>query len=139
MSYKRTLTRHATEPYQKLMSDFGPVGKQTYDGHEHFQLIQDEATRYVRGFLVKTKGDAKTVGIDHLEWLLAQGHRIEVFSTDQGPELVNTRLKVFLRGRGIEFLWTNTYSSEENGLVEKNEWCCDGTRSQFIDDSSHAG
>ncbi|GMF51861.1 unnamed protein product [Phytophthora fragariaefolia] len=67
MSYKRTLTRPATEPYQKLMSDFGPVGIQTYDGYEHFQLIQDKAARYVWGFLVKTKGDAKTVVIDHLK------------------------------------------------------------------------
>lgn len=34
--YKKTLTRRATKPYQKLMSDFGPVGVETYDGYIHF-------------------------------------------------------------------------------------------------------
>lgn len=71
------------------------------------------------GFVVKAKDGSKTVVITHLKWLLAQGGRIEVFSTDQGKELLNTRLKAFLKGRGIKFLRTNAYSPEENGLVEK--------------------
>ncbi|KAE8997790.1 hypothetical protein PR001_g19495 [Phytophthora rubi] len=34
MSYKKTITRRATKPYQKLMSGFGPVGVETYDGYQ---------------------------------------------------------------------------------------------------------
>ncbi|KAE9283969.1 hypothetical protein PR003_g26983 [Phytophthora rubi] len=101
------------------MSDFGPVGVSTYDRYQHFQLVQDEATRYVWRFLVRAKEESRAVVTSHLEWLLAQGHRIQVFSTDQGKELVNNKMKAFLRGRGIDFLWTNAYSPEENGLVEK--------------------
>lgn len=47
MSYKKTLTRRATDPYQKLMSDMCYVGVDTYDVYQHFQLIVDEATRWV--------------------------------------------------------------------------------------------
>ncbi|GMF28765.1 unnamed protein product [Phytophthora fragariaefolia] len=44
---------------------------------------------------------------------------VEVFSSDQGPELFNNKLKFFLEANGIEFTTTNAYSPEENGLVEK--------------------
>lgn len=68
---------------------------------------------------MEAKEEATGVAISHVMWLLAQGHRIEVFSSDQGRELVNKRMKAFLRAKGVEFLWTNAYSPEENGLVEK--------------------
>ncbi|OWZ03106.1 hypothetical protein PHMEG_00025224 [Phytophthora megakarya] len=87
MSYKKTLTRRSTECYQKLMSDMCYVGVETHNGYKHFQLIQDEATRYVWGFLMKAKEEATTVAMSHVKWLLAQGHRVEVFSCDRGKEL----------------------------------------------------
>ncbi|GMF47685.1 unnamed protein product [Phytophthora fragariaefolia] len=46
-------------------------------------------------------------------------HKIEVFGADQGPELVNTKFEAYLRERGISLITTNTYSPEENGLVER--------------------
>ncbi|KAE8968107.1 hypothetical protein PR002_g27858 [Phytophthora rubi] len=119
MSYKLMQTRRATEPFQKLMSDMCSIGDVTYDGYRCFQLVMDEATRWVWGFLMKAKEESRPVVVAHLEWLLAQGKHIEVFGTDQGKELVNKKLKAFIRGKGIEFLWTNAYSPEENGLVEK--------------------
>ncbi|KAE9017114.1 hypothetical protein PR001_g14482 [Phytophthora rubi] len=119
MSYKQTHTRRATEPFQKLMSDMCSIGDLTYDGYRCFQLVMDEASRWVWGFLMKAKEESRPVVVAHLDWLLAQGKRVEVFSTDQGKELVNKKLKSFLRRRGIEFHWTNAYSPEENGLVEK--------------------
>jgi hypothetical protein len=119
MSYKQTHTRRATEPFQKLMSDMCSIGDLAYDGYWCFQLVVDEASCWVWGFLMKAKEEFRPVVVAHLKWLLSQGKRIEVFSTDQGKELVNKKLKSFLRGRGIEFLWTNAYSPEESGLVDK--------------------
>ncbi|POM74324.1 Rve domain containing hypothetical protein [Phytophthora palmivora] len=71
------------------------------------------------GILMKAKEEPKAVVLAHLEWLLAQGRHIEVFAAVQGKELVYKQLKTLLRGRGIAFLWTNAYSPDENGLVEK--------------------
>ncbi|RAW24538.1 hypothetical protein PC110_g19037 [Phytophthora cactorum] len=119
MSYKQAVTRCATRPYQKLMSDMCYVSIVTYNGYEHFKLVQDEASRYLWGFLLRWKQEATEVVMNHLKWIIAQGHHIEVFNSDQGHELLNRTMKEFLRSQGIEFTWTNAYSPEENGLVEK--------------------
>ncbi|KAE8903544.1 hypothetical protein PF005_g21279 [Phytophthora fragariae] len=52
MSYKKTVTRRATRPFQKMMSDMCYVHEVTYEGYEHFQLMQDEASRYLWGFML---------------------------------------------------------------------------------------
>ena len=61
------------------MSDMCYVGIATYDGYKHFQLVQDEASRYSWIFLVKQKEEATEVVLKHVKWLLAQGHKIEAF------------------------------------------------------------
>ncbi|GMF18665.1 unnamed protein product [Phytophthora fragariaefolia] len=50
---------------------------------------------------------------------LEKEHSIYVFSCDQGKEFVNTPLENFLALHGIELLTTNSYTPEENCLVEK--------------------
>ena len=45
MSYKKTSTRRAEAPFQKLMCYMCYVGIATYDGYKHFLLVQDEASR----------------------------------------------------------------------------------------------
>ncbi|KAE9070628.1 hypothetical protein PF007_g26875 [Phytophthora fragariae] len=119
MSYKKPVTRRATGPFQKLMSDMCYVGEVTYNGFEHFQLVQDEASRYLWGFMMHRKEEASEVVLAHVKWVLAQGQKVEVFNSDQGPELFNNKLKFFLEANGIEYTTTNAYSPEENGLVEK--------------------
>ncbi|KAG2804469.1 hypothetical protein PC129_g17112 [Phytophthora cactorum] len=119
MSYKQILTRRATRPYQKLMSDMCYVGIVTYNGYEHFQLVQDEASRYLWGFLLRRKQEATEVVMNHLKWIIAQGHQIEMFNSDQGHEILNRTMKEFLQLHGIEFTWTNAYSPEENCLGGK--------------------
>lgn len=106
-------------PYQKLVSDECYLGESTYNGYMHFQLVLDEATRYVWGFLLKRKEEAYDVVTKHVAWILAQGHRVEVFGWDGGGELFNDRFKAFLRAHGIALGKTNAYSPEENGLVER--------------------
>ena len=43
------------------MSDMCYVGVATYDGYKHFQLVQDESSRYLWGFLMKQKADATEI------------------------------------------------------------------------------
>ncbi|OWZ08976.1 Pol Polyprotein [Phytophthora megakarya] len=69
MPYKKTVTRRATQPYQKVMSDMCHVGKLTYDGYKHFQLVHDEASRYLWGFLMKCKENASEVVLEHVKWI----------------------------------------------------------------------
>ncbi|OWZ03367.1 LOW QUALITY PROTEIN: Integrase, catalytic core protein [Phytophthora megakarya] len=95
------------------------VNEITYDGYKHFQFVQNEASRYLWGFLLYRKKNASDVVLEHLKWLTAQGNNIEVFNSDQGKELFNNKLKIFLRSKGIEYTTTNLYSPEENDLVER--------------------
>ncbi|OWZ16965.1 DNA binding protein [Phytophthora megakarya] len=89
MSYKRTVTCRATRPMQKIMSEMCYVGVETYDRYARFQLVQDEASRYLWGFLLRRKEGATQVVLTHLKWIIAQGHRMEVFNSDQGRELLH--------------------------------------------------
>ena len=67
---------------------------------------------------MKQKEDATKVVLEHVKWLVAEGHIIEVFSPDQARELLNKKMCWFLRNNGIEYTWTDAYSPEENGLFE---------------------
>ncbi|OWY94746.1 hypothetical protein PHMEG_00035439 [Phytophthora megakarya] len=64
------------------MSDMCNIGKLTYDGYKDFQLVQDEASRYLWSFLMKCKEDVSEVMLEHVKWLLAQGHKIGVFNSN---------------------------------------------------------
>ncbi|OWZ04121.1 Integrase, catalytic core protein, partial [Phytophthora megakarya] len=88
-------------------------------GYKRFQLVQNEASRYLWGFLLYRKKNASDVVLEHLKWVTVQGINIEVLNSDQGKELFNIKLKIFLRSKGIEYTTTNPYSPEENGLVER--------------------
>jgi transposase len=54
-----------------------------------------------------------------VKWLLVQGNKIVVFNSDQGHGLLDNNTVSFLTAHGIENTWTNGYSPEENGLVER--------------------
>jgi transposase InsO family protein len=118
-SYKKVTTDRAQKPYQKMVSDECFFGEPTYNDYFHFQLVMDEASRYVWGFLLKRKEEASDVVMKHLEWIIARGHRVGAFGSDGGGELINHRFKAFLRTHGIALAKTNAYSPEENGLVER--------------------
>ena len=47
------------------------------------------------------------------------GKKVKQFLSDNGGEFVNHTLSVELRRRGIEFLTTTPYTSQQNGKVER--------------------
>ncbi|POM76643.1 Gag-pol Polyprotein [Phytophthora palmivora] len=107
VSYRKIKTRRSKRPFQKIISDMCYMGIVTYDGYSHFQLVQDEAK------------NATDVVLEHLKWLIAQHHRVEVFNCDRGRVLLNQKLTTYFTAQGIEYTWTNAYSPKENGLVER--------------------
>ncbi|KAJ8524733.1 hypothetical protein ON010_g16383 [Phytophthora cinnamomi] len=90
MSYKKTRAPCAKRPFQKIMSDMCHMGI------------------YASDFV-----------LTHVKWLVGQGHKIEVFNSDQGRELINNKMTTYLTTQGIEYTWANGYSPEENRLVER--------------------
>jgi Reverse transcriptase (RNA-dependent DNA polymerase)/gag-polypeptide of LTR copia-type/Integrase core domain/GAG-pre-integrase domain len=119
MTYKHPSPDRAIIPNQKLMADICYVNIPTGGGNRHFFLVQDEASRYKWGFLVKTKGQATYYAQDLITRLISHDHKVQLFASDQGKELVNRAMHDFLEAKGIYYEWTNPYSPEENDLVEK--------------------
>ncbi|KAG2937463.1 hypothetical protein PC115_g4199 [Phytophthora cactorum] len=104
--------------YERLMSDVCYVGLETTGGNRYFQLVQDEASRFKWCFLLRTKDEAAQNVMD-LILQLEKYNAIKRFSCDQGKEFINKKLMRFLVEHGIQLLTTNTYTPEENCLVEK--------------------
>lgn len=122
MSYKTTHPRRSQVAYEKLITDVcyvGTSGVATVGGSKQFQIIMDEATRFVWSFLLKRKSEASANLTQHVGFLVAQGHKVKAVACDQGREIVNAQTKSFLCEKGVHLVTTNAYSPEENALVEK--------------------
>ncbi|KAE9295625.1 hypothetical protein PF008_g24214 [Phytophthora fragariae] len=119
MSFRRKRAKRQKVCYARMMSDISPVGVLTPGGNLYFQ---DEASRFKWCYLLKEKSDANQNIID-LVLQIEKEHAIKIFSCDRGGEFVNTELKVFLKRHGIRLLTTNSYTPEENCLVEKMNGC----------------
>ncbi|OWZ03552.1 polyprotein [Phytophthora megakarya] len=118
MTYKRQEGKRQKECYARLMSDVCSIGILTPGGNLYFQLIQDEASRFKWCYLLKEKSDADE-NIMNLILQVEKDHVIHLFSSDRGGEFLNKNLTKFLADHGIKVLLTNSYTPEENCLVEK--------------------
>ncbi|KAE8970245.1 hypothetical protein PR002_g27175 [Phytophthora rubi] len=117
MSFKRQRKR-ATECGACISSDICSVGITTPGGTKSFQLVQDEASRFKWVFLVQKKSDAEE-NILNLFRRLVKDIKIKLFRSDRGGEFLNNKLNDFFKEHGIGTLPTNSYTPEENCLVEK--------------------
>jgi transposase InsO family protein len=86
-----------------------------------FLLVVDEATRFKSAYLMKAKSESA----DHVETLVMQFQSkfqqwpIVILHSDQGGEFLSNELSGFCRQEGIEGQFTNGYSPQENGIVER--------------------
>ncbi|POM60074.1 Uncharacterized protein PHPALM_31112 [Phytophthora palmivora] len=105
MSYKKGAKDKRTKVnYERLMSDTCDMGKfipGTGD-YRYFHLIQDEGSRYKWRYPIKKKSDSNANTMMLIKKLIAQGHRIKTFTSDNGGEFINNELISFLNVHGIE-------------------------------------
>ncbi|POM76712.1 Integrase catalytic core protein [Phytophthora palmivora] len=119
MSYKRLQPTRSLLCCEKLMTDVCHYGEKSVGGNVKFQLVEDEFSRYVWGFLLRHKsqsaGNLKTLILR----LRQRGRHVRFIGSDQGTDFKNQELKVLMKENGIRPVRTNTYTPEENSLVEK--------------------
>ncbi|OWZ05347.1 LOW QUALITY PROTEIN: hypothetical protein PHMEG_00022582 [Phytophthora megakarya] len=119
MSYRNLHPRRSILCCEKLMSVVCHYGEKSADGNVKFQLVEDEFSRYLWGFLFQHKSQSA----GNLETLILQlkqnGRQIHWLHSDNGSEFKNVELKKFMQENGIRPVRTNTYTPEENSLVEK--------------------
>ncbi|GMF23796.1 unnamed protein product [Phytophthora fragariaefolia] len=113
MSYARIPVRKS----KTLMIDIGSMSEATVDGATMFLFIIDESTRHQCVYLLKKKSEAE----GHIQALLNRlarrfpGKTVLRLRSDQGGEFSSNALSEFCD----EQKFTNGYSPQENGIVER--------------------
>lgn len=95
----------------------------TATGDKMFLLVVDDATRYKWCYLLERKDDAEPLLMNLVRRLTtdfkSNGLGVVHLHSDKGGEFLGDELKAFCERRGITQSSTNSYSPEENGIVER--------------------
>ncbi|KAE9342201.1 hypothetical protein PR003_g9598 [Phytophthora rubi] len=120
MSYARFPVRNS-KPLETLMMEICSMSEPTIDGSSMFLFVIEESTRYKWTYLLKKKSDAES----HVKVLLNRlaghfaGKTVLRLRSDQGGEFSSNVLIEFCDTLGIGQTFTNAYSPQENGFVER--------------------
>ncbi|KAE9022030.1 hypothetical protein PF005_g6545 [Phytophthora fragariae] len=120
MSYARFPVRNS-KPLETLMMEICSMSEPTIDGSSMFLFVIEESTRYKWTYLLKNKSDAEshvTVLLNRLAGHFA-GKTVLRLRSDQGGEFSSNVLIEFCDTLGIGQTFTNAYSPQENGFVER--------------------
>ena len=107
-------------PFEVLHLDhIGPLTKDSH-GNEYILVIIDAFSRWVELFPTKTTTAIKTASVilNHI----GRFGSPEVIHTDRGPAFHNELITELLRLGGIQQSFATAYSSEENGIVERDTY-----------------
>ncbi|KAE8911626.1 hypothetical protein PF003_g4602 [Phytophthora fragariae] len=115
------IEKRDSKPLQVLMMDVCSIKPATIGGCSMFLLVVDEATRFKWAFLMQHKSEATF----HLKILMnrlrtqLREYKVELLWSDRGGEFLSTELETYCNEHGVELKTTNSYSPQENGIVER--------------------
>ena len=121
MSYRQTHPYRAQVPLERIHIDKGgPISPPTFNDKIHYELYVDEASRYKWLFLLETKSETlANFKSFHVYAERQFGYQVKTIMTDNAKEYLDKNLKAYCTSLGIEQLFTNSYSPEENCIAEK--------------------
>ena len=102
--YKKSLNKTKYKYLEKIYSDLcGPLRDKTFDNYKYFITFLDKKTKYLEVKLLRTKDEANKAFLEFKN--RAENNdsrkRIRIYSTDNGTEFVNKRLRTTLLESGI--------------------------------------
>ncbi|KAE9268949.1 hypothetical protein PF008_g30991 [Phytophthora fragariae] len=115
------IEKRDSKPLQVLMMDVCSIKPATIGGCSMFLFVVDEATRFKWAFLMQHKSEATF----HLKILMnrlrtqLREYKVERLWSDQGGEFLSTELETYCNEHGVELKTTNSYSPQQNGIVER--------------------
>lgn len=133
LDYSRT-----KEPLERLLADvWGPCRVNGRQGERYYLSIIDEFSRKTALYPIETKDMVTDILIAHINKAECHlGLRVKNLRSDNGGEFIGDRLKDFFLKKGIHHEFTNPYTPEQNGIVERfNQTVLNGARA-MLDDSS---
>ncbi|KAF0691471.1 hypothetical protein As57867_017258, partial [Aphanomyces stellatus] len=124
MSYKNTKPYRAHVPLERVHIDKGgPITPPTFGGKRHYELYVDEGSRFKWLFLLTSKSESfDNFKKFHVTVERQHDYKLKTNMTDNTKEYMSKELNSYCKGIGIEQLYTNPYSPEENCVVEKSNY-----------------
>jgi transposase InsO family protein len=119
--FPKKATRRAEKPLQLIHSDVcGPMRTQSIGGARYFVTFIDDCTRYVTAYLMKKKSETLEKFQEYQKWSENfHSRRIQILRSDNGSEYINNDFKRHLRETGISPEFSTPYSSQQNGVPER--------------------
>lgn len=97
-SYRRKPTRVVAPRIGYMHADLCSLDVTTYGGAKHFLVFTDDASRFRKLYLLKTKDEVATHLADFLKWFHNQsGQQIYLLKTDEGREFRNRLVQQLLK------------------------------------------
>ncbi|KAF0689295.1 hypothetical protein As57867_019178, partial [Aphanomyces stellatus] len=101
----------------------GPITPPTFGGKRHYELYVDEGSRFKWLFLLTSKSESfDNFKKFHVTVERQHDYKLKTIMTDNAKEYMSKELNAYCKGIGIEQLYTNPYSPEENCVVEKSNY-----------------
>ncbi|KAH9058605.1 hypothetical protein Ae201684P_005948 [Aphanomyces euteiches] len=121
MSYKNTHPYSAQVPLERVhIEKGGCITPPTFGGMVNYELYVDEASRFKWLFLLKSKSETlDNFKKFHVYAERQFGRKIKTIMTDNAQEYLAKALTAYCSSVGIEQLYTNVYSPEENCIAEQ--------------------
>ena len=108
-------------PLDMLFMDIcGPMPVQSIGGARYLLAVIDDHSKYAFVMPLRSKADAAAMLRTLITRLNVQcPRRVQRLRSDRGGEFVAGQLTAFCDAQGIEQQFTSTYSSQQNGTVER--------------------
>lgn len=140
-SFKAVNFIRSKSPLELLYTDlWGPSPVKGRKGERYFISIIDDYSRKASLYPIKEKSEAFEVlkqHINRVERFL--GRKVKAIRSDNGGEFANEKFEKYCTERGINHEYTNTFSPEQNGTIERyNQTVADGARTMLKDSGLHS-
>ena len=120
---------------QRISSDLiGPL-PESFLGHKYVLHMVEHHTSFGATYPLKTKTEAIKYVIEFIDFCEHQtGLKLKEFLSDNGTEFCNYQLQHHLKQKGVVFLTTTPYTSQQNGKIERrNRTLMDCARTMLKD------
>lgn len=98
----------------------GPMENKSLGGSRYFLTFQDDHSRYVFVYFLKTKDEVVECFRNFKNLVENQQERkIKILRSDNGGEFVNEQMESILKKNGIIHQRTNAYTPQQNGVSER--------------------
>lgn len=122
ISFPSSVSHRSTDLFGLVCTDvLGPI-EEALDGSTFAIIFKDEASRWMRVYLMRSKDEAVeklALYLKDIQCLVA-GARVASMRSDRGGEYIQAEFQDMLRDNGIRWQPAGPYAPEQNGLAERS-------------------